>query len=181
MFTFNSRLRTCENTSSHFCTKPCGIEVWGLEWIRSPIPLIREQLAALQSDNEPNHLRQALDVSLHSSMTWQETEPLKHIRVQRFSRPPVHLLYWHAVQLCLFQRNLWFLLCICWEVSFAVFGFWNNASVTCCFWAHITWLGGSISATQSFDYSKWVHYCISRSHKGSDCLATSLCLSSFSR
>lgn len=94
---------------------------------------------------------------------------------------PGRLLYWHALQLCLFQRNLWFLLCICWEVSFAVFGFWNNASVTCCFWAHVTWLGGSISATQSFDYCKWVHYCISRSRKGSDCLATSLCLSSLSR
>lgn len=36
--------------------------------------------------------------------------------------------------------------------------------------AHITWLGSSISATQSFDYSKWAHYYISRSHKGYDCL-----------
>lgn len=116
----------------------------------------------------------------------------KTSRVQRFSRPPVHRaagsdlalpghpLCWHAVQLCLFQRKLWLLLYICWEVSFAVFGFSNNASVACCFWAHITWLGSSISATQSFDYSKWAHYCISRSHKGYDCLASSLCLSSFS-
>lgn len=72
IFTFNSRLWTCENASSYFYTEPFGLEVWGLEWIRSLIPLLRQdknyiqmlpkQLAALWSDNEPNHLTQALYV-----------------------------------------------------------------------------------------------------------------------
>lgn len=34
--------------------------------------------------------------------------------------------------------------------------------------------GSLISATLSFDYPKWTHYCIRRSHKGYDCLASSL-------
>lgn len=64
MFTFNSALRTCQNTLGYFSTKPCGVEVWGLECIRSLIPLILQhknyiqtllkQLAGLWSDNEPS-------------------------------------------------------------------------------------------------------------------------------
>lgn len=36
----NSTLSTCQNTQAYFSTKPSGLEVWGLKWVWSPIPSI---------------------------------------------------------------------------------------------------------------------------------------------
>lgn len=117
----------------------------------------------------------SLATCTHDLTRNRPTHTHKHIRVQRFSGPPVHravgsssmlpshLLCWHAGYQCLFQRKLWLLLrlpgkwvplSLASQTGFLL----HAASDIKESLVRIIWPGSLISALESFDYSGWNCY-----------------------
>lgn len=176
IFVCNSMLRTRRNSWGYFSTKPSGVEVWGLEWFQFLLPqcckndiqTLLSQMAALWSDNEPlcpaytgiaclvcsykHELRGNRPTHIHIQTLWSSEVQWANSAQLSAAQPSPVLTCRIPVSppeetLASFTSA--------WEVSPAVFGSFDTASVTCCLWyKRVT---QPYRITGKFNHSFWNH------------------------
>lgn len=176
IFTFNSTLRTSQKNFG--LLKTCEVGVWWLEWIRSPIPSILQhkndiqtllkQLAGLWSDNEPScpthrhcmfsYIQAWLDRNQTHTNTSEFSGSVGHqcaeLQAPAWPCPAISCADMQDTSVAS-RGNSGFFFTSAWEVSPAVFGFLERASVTCCFWhKRVT---QPVSHDQEVSYQLWNH------------------------